>query len=174
MKLRLCDLAHMHPSLLWVEIAAATAAVLDGRGFPTPYQFPVDVYNLPEFGTGRVNLEISRVGISADHVLRLRRTWDSPRLVELAAIAIAGLALFAAGATKFAMSLFAARRRITWSMQIAICWRSPVDRGESTLTQHGRSAGSVSWSVPAPGFTFAFVSSKALPPDWPLLKRKLP
>ncbi len=98
MKLRLCDLAHMHPSLLWVEIAAATAAVLDGRGFPTPYQFPVDVDNLPEFGTGRVNLEISRVGISADHVLRLRRTWDSPRLVELAAIAIAGLALFAAGA----------------------------------------------------------------------------
>jgi hypothetical protein len=96
-KLRLSDLAHMHPSLLWVEIAAATAAVLDGRGFPRPYQFPVDVDNVPKFGTGRVNLEISRAGISADHVRRLRRTWDSPRRVELAAIAIAGLALFAAG-----------------------------------------------------------------------------
>ncbi len=52
---------------------------------------------MPKFGTARVNLEISRAGISADHVRRLRRTWDSPRLVELAAIAIAGLALFAAG-----------------------------------------------------------------------------
>ena len=51
-KLRLSDLAHMHPSLLWVEIAAATAAVLDGREFHTPYQFPVDVENVPEFGTG--------------------------------------------------------------------------------------------------------------------------
>jgi hypothetical protein len=96
-KLRLSDLAHLHPSLLWAEIAAATAAVLDGRGFRTPYQFPVEVDNVPEFGTGRVNLEISRTGISADHVDRLRRTWDSPRLVELAAIAIAGLALFTAG-----------------------------------------------------------------------------
>ena len=39
--------------------------------------------------------------------LRLRHTWDSPRLVELAAIAIAGLALFAVLAgTRFAMSLF--------------------------------------------------------------------
>ena len=78
MKLRLNDLAHMHPSLLWVEIAAATAAVLDGRGFTAPYQFPVDVDDVPEFGTGRVNLEISRAGISADHILRLRRTWDGP------------------------------------------------------------------------------------------------
>ena len=97
MKLRLCDLVNMHPSLLWTEIGAATAAVLDSRGFPTPYAFSVDMDNVPEFGTGRINLEISRAGISADHILRLRRTWDSPRLVEFAAIAIAGLALFAAG-----------------------------------------------------------------------------
>jgi hypothetical protein len=96
-KLRLCDLAHMHPALLWVEIAASTVAVLESRGFPTPYQFPVDVDNVPDFGTGRLDLEISRAGISADHILRLRRAWESPRLVELAAIAIAGLALFAAG-----------------------------------------------------------------------------
>lgn len=95
--LRLSDLADMHPSLLWAETAAAAAAVLDSRGFPMPCQFPVDINNVAEFGTGRFNLEISRAGISADHVLRLRRTWDSPRLVELAAIAIAGLALFAAG-----------------------------------------------------------------------------
>jgi len=87
----------MHPSLLWGETAAAAAAVLESRGFPTPYQFPVNVDNVPEFGSGRVNLEISRAAISTEHILRLRRTWDNPRLVELAAIAIAGLALFAAG-----------------------------------------------------------------------------
>jgi hypothetical protein len=96
-KLRLHDLAHMHPSLLWLETAAATATVLESRGFPAPYEFPLEVHNVPEFGTGRVNLEISPAGISADQIPRLRRTWNGPRLVEFAAIAIAGLVLFAAG-----------------------------------------------------------------------------
>jgi hypothetical protein len=96
-KLRLSELAEMHPSLLWAETAAAAAAVLDKRGFPIPCHLPVDIDNVPEFGTGRINLEISWAGISADHIQKLRRTLDGPRLVEFAAIAIAGLALFATG-----------------------------------------------------------------------------
>lgn len=97
MKLRLHDLAQMHPCLLWGEIAAATGAVFDQRGFSSPYQFPLDIENVPEFGSGRIVLQVSRTGISADDLARVRRTWEAPRLVELAAIAIAGLALFAAG-----------------------------------------------------------------------------
>jgi len=96
-KLRLLDLANMHPCLLWGEIAAAAAAVLDQRGFHWPCPFPLEIENVPAFGSGRVILEISRAGISAEHVARLRRTWEPDHLIELAAIAIAGLALFAAG-----------------------------------------------------------------------------
>ena len=174
MKLRLSDLAHMHPSLLRAEIAAATAAVLDGRGFPRPHHFPWMSTRCPNSAPpgsisksrGLAFPRTTSAGFAAPGTALDLSNLPQSRLPVWPCSPLAG--------TRFAMPLCAARRRITWSMQMAICGRSPAGRGESTLRRHGRSAGRVSWSVPAPGFTFAFVSSTALPPDWPLRRKVLP
>ena len=87
----------MHPCLVWGDIAAATVAVVDDRGFPWPCRFPLHIENVPDFGSGTLVLEISRAGIPGEHVRKIRHTLEPHRLVELAAVAIAGLGLFAAG-----------------------------------------------------------------------------
>jgi hypothetical protein len=87
----------MHPSLLWDDIVAATVAVLDEREFGAPYRLSVAVENVPGFGSGKVDLQIVKGGVTTGRVARVRSTFDAHRLVELAAIAVAGLALFAAG-----------------------------------------------------------------------------
>lgn len=96
-KLRLLDLADMHPNLLWDDIVAATVAVLEERGFAAPFRFQLEVENVPAFGSGKLELQIVKGGIPLNHVRQVRRTFESHRLVELAAIAVTGLGLFAAG-----------------------------------------------------------------------------
>src|SRR5438477_27982 len=87
----------MHPRLLWDDIGAAAAVILSATGAPPPYAFDLAVHDLPGFGTGTVRLLIDPGGISSDHMDRLRRTHEPGRLVEFAAIAVAGFGLFRGG-----------------------------------------------------------------------------
>lgn len=87
----------MHPELEWQEITAATVAVLEDSGLEGPFQVPFDLIDVHGFGSGRLRLVIDRIGLSAERVGRVRRTYESPRRIELAAIALAGLALYHGG-----------------------------------------------------------------------------
>src|SRR5260370_20042708 len=93
----LVGLAEMHPELEWQEITAATVAVLEDGGLEAPFQVPLDLIDVPGFGTERLNLLIERTGIPAERVTRLRRTYEPPRRIELAAIALTGLGLYHGG-----------------------------------------------------------------------------
>jgi hypothetical protein len=94
--LRLIDLAAMHPLLLWDTIITATAAVLEAQGQP-PWTLSLTVQDSPGFGSGELRLTIEPVGVTAERIARVRRTYEPSRLVELAAIAIAGAGLHQSG-----------------------------------------------------------------------------
>ena len=94
---RLMALTAMHPRLLWDDIIAATVAVLNAPGAQSPFPFVVTVQDVPGFGSGQLQLTIDPAGVAPEHVSRLRRTYEPSRLVELAAIAIAGLGLYYGG-----------------------------------------------------------------------------
>ncbi|HJT76901.1 MAG TPA: hypothetical protein VJ739_06825 [Gemmataceae bacterium] len=95
--LRLTDLLSMHPLLLWDDIILATVAILADRGTPAPFPLELEVQNLPDFGSARLRLLLDPAGVSSDQVARLRRTYEPSRLIELAAIAVAGLGLYHGG-----------------------------------------------------------------------------
>lgn len=94
---RLIDLTIMHPRLLWEDIMAATVVILSHTGTHSPFPFELTVEDLPGFGSAQLQLAIDPVGVASEHVSRLQRTYESPRLVELAAIAIVGLGLYHGG-----------------------------------------------------------------------------
>src|SRR5262245_34631139 len=94
---RLIDLSSMHPQLLWDEIMAATVAVLGEVCAASPSQIPLTVENIPGFGSGPLQLTVDPSGVSSEQEARVRRTYDAARLTELAAIALAGLALHQTG-----------------------------------------------------------------------------
>lgn len=94
---RLLDLTAMHPRLLWDDLAAAAAATLAGADTRGPFPFELTVQDVPAFGSDVVRMTIDPAGLSPDHVARLRRTYEPSRLVELAAVAVAGLGLYHAG-----------------------------------------------------------------------------
>lgn len=94
---RLVDLTLMHPSLLWEDIVAAAVAVLGETGTQAPFPFALTVQDIPGFGSDQLRLDVDPTGVALEHVERLRRTYESARLIELAAIAIAGLGLYYGG-----------------------------------------------------------------------------
>ncbi|GEM_PF-1968897 len=94
---RLTDLSTMHPRLLWEEIIAAAAAVLGGDGKQPPFSFDLAVQGAPGFGNGTLHMTIDPEGLSRDRVAAVQRTYEPPRLIELTAIAIAGMGLYHAG-----------------------------------------------------------------------------
>jgi hypothetical protein len=94
---RLVDLLELHPRLLWDTIILATYAVLFDRFQDRPYQLSLDAQNVPGFGSREMILSIDAAGIDRNRVASLRRTYETTRQVELASIAIAGLALHHAG-----------------------------------------------------------------------------
>jgi hypothetical protein len=57
----------------------------------------MEMVNMPGFGTEVARLSVDRVGIPARTVERVRRTYDSLRRIELAAIAVTALALYHGG-----------------------------------------------------------------------------
>jgi hypothetical protein len=93
----LAGLSGMHPELEWQEIAAATVAALEDGGFEAPFQVDLELIDVPGFGSERLRLLIDRSGIPATRVARVRRTYEAPRRIELAAIALAGLGLYHGG-----------------------------------------------------------------------------
>jgi hypothetical protein len=95
--LHLVDLTTMHPRLLWDDIIAATVAVLSETSAQPPFLFTLTMQELPGFGSAQLQLAIDPIGVATEHVHRLRRTYAPSRLVELAAIAIAGLGLYHGG-----------------------------------------------------------------------------
>lgn len=93
----LVALSEMHPELEWQEIAAATVAVLEDRGLESPFQVELEMLHVPGFDEDRLELAIDRAGVPAERIARVRRTYESPRRIELAAIALAGLGLYHGG-----------------------------------------------------------------------------
>lgn len=95
---RLTDLKVMHPRLLWDEIIGAAVSVLSDAGRRGPFLLELTVQDVPAFSGNSINMTIDVKGLSTKQQLcKLRRTYESSRLVELAAIAIAGLGLYYAG-----------------------------------------------------------------------------
>lgn len=95
--MRLRDLPDMHPCLLWNDILAAAVAVLEKQTPGTSHAVFLQLEEIPAYGSGDVNLEIVATGVTREEVAKVRRTYESHRLVELAAIGVAGLALFCSG-----------------------------------------------------------------------------
>src|SRR5690242_7920183 len=93
----LADLADMHPELEWTDIAACTTAVLEDCGLEAPFQVHLDLVEVPGHGSEPLDLLIDRSEIPAQLVTRVRRTYEPPRRIELAAIALAALALYHGG-----------------------------------------------------------------------------
>jgi len=91
---RLVELSTIHPRLLWDDLIAATVAVLGQNNAPPPFRLELAVEGLPAFDDDRLLLAILPDDVSPEYVARLRRTYEASRLVEMAAIAIAGLAIF--------------------------------------------------------------------------------
>lgn len=94
---RLDELAIMHPRLLWNEIAASAAVVLSERAPGGVVPLLVECRDVPGFVNGILRLNIDRSRIDGGLTERLRRTYDASRLIELAAIAITGTALYYGG-----------------------------------------------------------------------------
>jgi len=94
---RLVDLSGMHPRLLWDTIITATAAVLTGLQASPPFRFPLTILDVPGFGDGELLLLLDPADVLDDRLVRVRRTYEPPRLIELAAIAIAAIGLHHAG-----------------------------------------------------------------------------
>jgi hypothetical protein len=94
---RLTDLTAMHPRLLWHDVAASLAAVSGDSGVPSPFAFELAIDNVPGFDGGILQMAIDSSDVSEDHLNQLRKTYERSRLVELAAIAVAGLGLYHAG-----------------------------------------------------------------------------
>jgi hypothetical protein len=93
---QLTDLQTMHPRLEWGEMLSAAAIVLGNQRSP-PFLFPVEIVDVPGCDLSELRLRIGMEGIDAKHLARLRRSYEPPRFVETAAVALAGLALYHAG-----------------------------------------------------------------------------
>ena len=94
---RIVDLSVMHPRLLWAEIGAAAVAVLSNQHTATHFNFDLSIQGCAGFDDDLLRLTVDASGIAENHVERMRRTFEPHRLVELAAIAITGLALYDTG-----------------------------------------------------------------------------
>jgi hypothetical protein len=94
---RLQDLPILHPRLLWETIILAGASVLGSADRPSPYAFHIHAEDIPGFGSGELILSIDPGDFEGESILRLQRTFELSRQVELAAIAVAGLALAHSG-----------------------------------------------------------------------------
>lgn len=88
----------MHPRLLWNHLGAALVAVLapESPRHATAV-FELTTRDIPNHGSEQLEIVLEMNGVSGSRVEALRRTYEAPRLVELAAIAVTGLALYYAG-----------------------------------------------------------------------------
>lgn len=94
---RLTDLAVMHPRLLWGDIILAAMAVLRPHSPRGLLSFAFTMQDIPGFAQTSLTMAIEPAEASPALLDRVRRTYEPPRLVELAAIAVTGLAIHLAG-----------------------------------------------------------------------------
>ncbi len=94
---RLLDLPILHPRLLWETIILAGASVLEGVDRRALYTFLILAGDIPGFGSEELILTIDPSGYDEESIVRLRRTFELARQVELAALAVAALALALSG-----------------------------------------------------------------------------
>jgi hypothetical protein len=92
-EVQLTDLHRLHEQLDWYEFIAAAAIVLGDRSLP-PFWFDVEVIGLPTFDGDGMQLKIYTGRLNRNRLAKRRRTFEPSRLVEHAAIALAGLALY--------------------------------------------------------------------------------
>jgi hypothetical protein len=93
---RLTDLTKMHAQLLWDEFVTATVAVLSQQ-HTSPFRFELRVTDVPGFDDDTLVLTIRPPSLTAKVLEQLQRTYEPARLIESAAIALAGLGLYHAG-----------------------------------------------------------------------------
>lgn len=93
---RLTDLSQFHPRLEWDAIVVSAAAVLTASPTERP-QVDFSIDSVPGFDETTIQLQMDLNGISEVQIEKARRTFEKPRLVEFAAIALAGIGLHLAG-----------------------------------------------------------------------------
>jgi hypothetical protein len=93
----LADLPMAHPNLLWrdIRLAAISALVTDGR--KNPFNLNLSVQEVPGFDDEILQMTIEPGKFRDADLARVRRTYEAARLIEFAAVAIAGLGLYHAG-----------------------------------------------------------------------------
>jgi hypothetical protein len=91
------ELAACHPRLLWREMSAAAAVVLLPHWKRRSLLIRFETERLPGLAGDELVLKVDAPPIPEDEIERVRRTYEAPRLVELAAIATCGLALYQGG-----------------------------------------------------------------------------
>jgi hypothetical protein len=90
----LFELIMLHPRLIWHDLIAAVAAVLGRQTDPALFTFEFTIEGVRTFDDPSLRLVVELKGIDGDHVARLLRTYEPSRLVEMAAIAIAGVVIY--------------------------------------------------------------------------------
>lgn len=92
------ELSMMHPRLLWTHVGGALVAVLAPESSThATTVFDLTTRNIPNYDDAQLQIVLKMDAVSGSRVDALRRTYEAPRLVELAAIAVTGLALYYAG-----------------------------------------------------------------------------
>lgn len=97
MILELADLPIRHPALVWDAIVLATVAMLNPSGESDRISFRFEIDNVPQFGSETTDVELSFPQLARSRISQFRRTYEPHRLVEFAAIGIAGVVLAYAG-----------------------------------------------------------------------------
>jgi hypothetical protein len=160
---RLLDLVHLHSLLLWDEILAATAAVLRDGGREPPHDFTLCVEDVPGFGSETIRLLIDVTGIPFDRITKVQRTYEPSRLIEVAAIAVAGAGLAAPASTRLSMWLFVAAQPTTWSVLLVIVSRLPDALARPTSKRPGSRNGNAFASSKEAAVSFRSASSRRSP-----------
>lgn len=90
----LAELPAIHPNLVWPHLIVACASVLDLSASEPSRTLEVALEGIASFDDETLTLRIQPAGIDADELLRLSRTFDASRRIEMAAIVVAALILF--------------------------------------------------------------------------------
>lgn len=94
---RLSDVSDYHPRLLWDDAIAAAVSVAQRFASAPIVRYAIDTEGLAAVRDNQLLLDLDLRPFSAARIARLERTYEPARIVELAAIAIAGVALYHGG-----------------------------------------------------------------------------
>jgi hypothetical protein len=92
-EVQILDLHALHTRLVWDEIIAAAVLVLGEHSTP-PFRFDLEVMDVPNFDDDFIRLTIKADRIKPADLTKRRRTFEHSHLVELAAIALGGFAVY--------------------------------------------------------------------------------